>query len=359
MHWAKERSERATYSLGSSGVMVPPESELARLVRGDGAEGGDPFSSGGDFWGDPALKDAIAAAHGVDAECVLVSGGASLANYTALAALAGPGDRVLVERPSYPSLEEIPRFHGAAVNGFARRPDAGWQPSPSEIRELAKQPGDPVKAVVLTRLHNPSGVDVPAGFLDELAELAELFDFHVLFDEVYLEFVAGATPAHRISPRFVTTTSLTKVHGFGGLRVGWIVGAPDVIAPMKELSFYLAVNGASWSQAAALRVLKHRGSALARSREIAARGLSIVEAWMGGRDDVSWTRPDGGLSGFLELERVSDTRRFAANLFERESVAVAEGEFFEMPGWIRISWGIEEDRLHEALARLGRALDDA
>ena len=49
MHWAKERSERATYSLGASGVMVPPDGELARLVRRDGIDEPDPFSSDGNY----------------------------------------------------------------------------------------------------------------------------------------------------------------------------------------------------------------------------------------------------------------------------------------------------------------------
>ncbi len=358
MHWAKQRSERAELSLGASGVHVPPDGELGRLLWEEAADA-DPFSSDGDYWGEPALKEAIAAVHGVEADAVLVSAGTSLANYTALAALAGPGERVLVEAPTYPALAEVPRFQGATVERIARRPENGWQPSLDEIAEAAGAGGEPVRAVVLTRLHNPSGADVPAAFLEGLAELAERFDFRVLWDEVYLDFVDDAVPAHRVSPRFVTTTSLTKVHGFGGLRVGWIVGAPDVLAPMKELSFYLAVNGAAWSQAMAARVLGHRERVLARSRGIAARGFAIVEEWIAGRRDVSWHRPEAGLSGLVKLANVEDTRAFATRLFERESVAVAEGDFFGMPGWIRISWGIGEDDLREALTRLGRALDEA
>lgn len=355
MHWAKQRSERAELSLGASGVHVPRDGELARRVAA--AEIADPFSSDGDAWGEPALKEAIAGVHGVDADSVLVSAGTSLANFTALGTLAGPGDRVLVEAPTYPALTEIPRFQGATVQELPRRPEDGWQPSLDEISELAEGDGE-LRAVVLTRLHNPSGVDLPAAFLEGLAKLAERRGFHVLFDEVYLEFVDGATPAHRVSPRFVSTTSLTKVHGFGGLRVGWIVAAPDVLAPMKELSFYLAVNGAAWSQGAARRVLELREEVLARSRGLATRGLAIVEDWLGSREDVAWVRPDGGLSGFVRLANVTDTAAFATRLFERESVAVAEGEFFGRPGWIRISWGIPEDDLREALARLGRALDE-
>jgi len=211
----------------------------------------------------------------------------------------------------------------------------------------------------LTRLHNPSGVELDPRFLSDLAALAEAHDFAVLFDEVYLDFVPEAVPAHRLSPRFVTTGSLTKAYGFGGLRVGWVVGAPQWLRPMQELSFYLQVNGSYLAQAQGISVLEHRDLILARSRGIAARGRSIVEEWVRGRGDVNWTAPAGGITAMVRLARIRNTAEFAARLRETAGVNVAEGEHFAMPGWVRISFGVDEPKLREGLRRIGLALDDA
>jgi aspartate/methionine/tyrosine aminotransferase len=181
----------------------------------------------------------------------------------------------------------------------------------------------------------------------------------VLWDEVYLDFLEGAPPAHRQSERFVSTGSLTKVYGFGGLRVGWVIGAPDALAPMKELSFYLEVDSSRPSQETGAKVLAERERFRGRAREIAARGRAIVESWVDGRDDVEWIPPAGGISGFLRLPHVLDTVSFAATLREEHGVNVAEGEYFDRPGWIRISWGRSASVVEGALERIGRALDAA
>jgi aspartate/methionine/tyrosine aminotransferase len=353
MHWAKRRVANAPYSLGTSGVSEPPEA--ASLELRAQSERARPFSSPENYYGIPTLRAALVAAYDAHPDGVLVSEGTSLANYTALAVLCGPGDRVLVESPTYPALHEIPRFLGATVERLPRDPAAGWSPSLADIERAAGTPN--LRLVVLTRLHNPTGTELAPEFLERLAALAERHDFHVLLDEVYLDFIEGARPGHHYGPRFVSTGSLTKVYGFGGLRVGWVIGDPTVIDPMRELSFYLAVDGATTSQRIATTVIEARARYLARSREIARVALDTADAWIRARDDVSWVRPVSGLIGLVHLHRVADTRAFAARLFDDEGVAIAEGEFFSRPGWIRIALGADPERVEEAFRRLGRALD--
>jgi len=347
MHWAKTWVGRLPYCLGASGVPAPSTEEFPPAA---------PVCSGANYYGISELREAIAAAYGAGSDSVLVSAGTSLANYTALTVLAGADDRILVEAPTYPILEEIPRYHGARVERLPRRPEEGWQPSLAEIRRRTGR-GDRVAAIVLTRLHNPSGVDLDEAYLAELADLAAERDFLVLLDEVFLDFLPGAVPGHRHSPRFLTTASLTKVYGFGALRVGWILAEPEILRPMKEFSFYLAVDGALHSQATAVRVLENREYFRERARALAEVGRRCVDEWIATREDVSWTPPAGGISGFVRFHGRTETARFAARLREKYEVNIAEGEFFGMPGWARLSFGVPREKLEEALDRIGRALD--
>jgi aspartate/methionine/tyrosine aminotransferase len=351
MHWAKQTVGRVPYCLGASGV---PAVDPDRFPPA-----GAPYAEF-NYYGNESIRAAVAAAQGVSADHVLISDGTSLANYTALTALAGPGDRVLVENPTYPILRQIPGFHGAAVELLERRPEAGWIPDPGDIAAAATRRGaDPLRAVVLTRLHNPSGADLPREFLEELSRLADRHDFHVLIDEVFLDVLPDPVPAHRLSARFISTGSLTKVYGFGGLRCGWIIGNPETIAPMKEFSFYLAVDGAAGSQATGARVLAERAAFRESARRRAAAGRAVVESWIAGRTDVHWVPPVGGINGFIRLDGVRDTTAFARGLFETREVNVAPGEPFGSPGWIRISWGTDPSIVREALSRVGQALDEA
>ncbi|MEZ5064595.1 MAG: aminotransferase class I/II-fold pyridoxal phosphate-dependent enzyme [bacterium] len=353
MHWAKHRSEAARFSLGASGVSSPGPEDFTPV------EPAAPFTSAGDEYGAPALRRALASAHGVSEDHVLLSVGTSLANFNAILALAGPGDRVLVEAPTYPSLADIPRVLGLTTDRLARRPEEGWAPRLEDIEAAAVASGPPLGLVVLTRLHNPSGRDLPAGFLQKLASLADRHGFRVMVDEVYLDFLPDATPAHRVSARFVSTGSLTKAWGFGGLRIGWIVGDPSLLSRAREASYYLAVNDAAWSQDVAAQALAARERLLGRSRRIAADGLAIFREWIDRRDDLEWSAPDGGLVAFVRAKRIADTASFAQRLQRERDVAIAEGELFGMPGWFRVCWGAPEGVVREGLRRLGEALDEA
>lgn len=137
-----------------------------------------------------------------------------------------------------------------------------------------------------------------------------------------------------------------------------MLGDPAILAPVKELSFYLAVDVATGPQATAVRVLAERDRFLRSARDVAERGLAIARAWVESRPDVRWTPPAGGLNAFLELRGVSDTRSFADDLRRRRDVNVAEGEFFGMPGWIRVCCGGPPDALREGLRRIGEAMDE-
>jgi aspartate/methionine/tyrosine aminotransferase len=349
MHWAKQHVGVAPYCLGLSGVPTVPLSEIPDAPA---------VSDDANYYGLRPFREAVARAHGVGPDSVLVAEGTSLANYTALIAMAGPGERILVETPTYPVLAEIPRFHGAKVERLVRRPENGWLPDLDDVRRSAGGSGGRLAAVVLTRLHNPTGTELPGAFLQELAGLAERHDFHVVLDEVYLDFLEDPLPGHRFSRRFVSTGSLTKVYGFGPLRAGWIVGEPETLAPIRELSFYLAVDSPWSSQLAGAKILDSRDALRARARALSARGLRVLDEWVRTRPDVQWTHPDGGIVALVRLEGVEDTAGFAARLFRERGVTVAPGEFFDHPGWVRIGVSGAEETIREALHRLGEALDE-
>lgn len=352
MHWAKREVEPAPFPLGGSGTRAPGRDDAGPVLPP-----GVGFTSFGDEGGLPPLRAAIAQAYHTEESHVLVADGASLANFTALAGLAGAGDRVVVETPTYASLAEVPRFLGAKVLPWKRRPEDDWRPRLDDLHGVLHQ--GPVAAVVLTRLHNPTGANLPPAFLRELAELAETHDFRVLLDEVYLDFLPNAVSGFRHSSRFVSTGSLTKVQGFGGLRVGWILAEPETMRALREVSYLLAVNASAPSQTLGAAVLAENARWVERARRLAAEGRAVFEEWIAGRDDVSWIPPAGGLNAFVRLRDGIDTRAFARRLREEHGVALAAGEMFDFPGWVRICYSAPVDNLREALRRTGAALDAA
>ena len=88
------------------------------------------------------------------------------------------------------------------------------------------------RLIVITNLHNPSGVLIDTETMKQIGEIARRAGARVLVDEVYMETLFEESPrtAFHLGNEFVVTSSLTKAFGLSGLRCGWIFAEPDARA---------------------------------------------------------------------------------------------------------------------------------
>ena len=92
-----------------------------------------------------------------------------MANHLAMAALIEPDDEVLIEEPGYEALISAALYLGAKVRRFSRRFEAGFQLDPREVeRSITPR----TRLIVVTNLHNPTGVRTPDSTLKLIGEIA-------------------------------------------------------------------------------------------------------------------------------------------------------------------------------------------
>ena len=176
MRWAKERPKQR-FNLASSSVSPYKLSWLPITI--DDLEINGPNDDGY-----PLLLEAIAQRYGVPPECVLTTQGASLANHLVCAALLQPGDEVIVEKPTYEALLDLPLLFRAKVKRLLRRFPEGYRVDGDDLRRLLTEK---TKLIFLTNLHNPSGALLSSEELGEIGGLAEKVGAKVAVDEIYLE----------------------------------------------------------------------------------------------------------------------------------------------------------------------------
>jgi aspartate/methionine/tyrosine aminotransferase len=305
--------------------------------------------------GDPELATAIGARYGVPPDHVFATVGTSLANFLVYLAEAR-GAAVAVETPAYEALLRLPEAVGARLATFRRVEDRGWRIDPDELRGAVAAG---TRLLVVTDLHNPSGARLHPDDLALLIEEAERVDAAVLVDEVYLELdLRPRRTAALAHPRVIVTNSLTKAHGLGGLRVGWILATPGRIDRIAGWNDLVCPAHPIASVAVAKGYLPRADAFLSRTLAEIPERLETVDAWVRSRRDVAWHRPDGGITGFLRLPEGLDGDRLAGHAFARHGVRVVPGSFFQSPRHVRISYGLPRARLAQGLAALGRALDD-
>ncbi len=307
--------------------------------------------------GYPPLVEAIAHRYGVGTERVATATGAAGATFLALAALVRPGDTVLVEWPGYDPHAGAARLLGANVRTFSRSSVDGFRLDADVVaRELLTRP----KAVIVSNLHNPSGVYTDPWTLMALAEIADAVGTKVIVDEVYLESVAGqdTTPAAVKSEAFVSVNSLTKSFGLSGLRVGWALADPHTISRMRRVRDVVDGVGAVPSERLGVLAFEQIDRLLARARRILEPNFHLLKRFVETRPELDWVAPaDGAPIGFPRIVGVDNAEPFVEMARRQYGVGMVPGRFFGAPAHFRIAVAGQKRVLEDGLEALGKALD--
>lgn len=350
MRWAKEHAA-ARYNLANSGLLACTEADLAlgpedlRLHPGS--------ISNIDGW--PPLGEAIAGTYGVHPDQVTLAQGTSGANFLALATLVEPGDRVLIEQPTYEPILAILRFLGAEIVRFQRPFAQGFRWDPDELRDLLRRPA---RAVVITDPHNPSGVTAEPADLAALGELAAAAGAWVLADEVYRDVAfAQAPPSHvHLGPHFLATASLTKSYGLSSLRCGWVLSPPDLSRRMLRANDFMGASGPLPAESLAVAAFRQLPRLTERARALLTPNREQIRRFLADHaDHLEAVIPEHSMMVFPRLRREADSQALYDRLRVRET-SIVPGRFFDSPDHFRLGFAVRPEDVEEGLARLSEAL---
>jgi aspartate/methionine/tyrosine aminotransferase len=349
MAWAKLHP-RPKWNLAGSNLLACSVDDLpgareALEIAGDNDEGYLP------------LAEAIAGRYGVSPAMVATAPGASGANFLAFAALLEAGDEALVECPGYDPLMGAALLLGARITRFQRRFEEGYRLDPDAVRR-ALTPR--TRLVVVTDLHNPSGVRASEADLEEIGRAAERVGARVLVDEVYLDAAAGnhRGPAGARSPAFVTTCSLTKSYGLAGLRCGWVIAEPAVAERVRRARDVVDGSGSFPAERLSVLAFQHLDRLAARALTMLETNRTLTLDFLASRPEIEFVPPDGGTVVFPRLKGVTDASAFVDRLARDYDTGIVPGSFFQAPAHVRIGFGGRPEVLEEGLSRIGRALDE-
>jgi hypothetical protein len=348
LRWAIRNYGTVEFDLATSGMTNVAVAELSPLPALDDTRAG------------PELRARIASHHGVPVNEVLPALGTTHALWCAYTALLSPGDELLLERPTYEPMYRIAEGVGARVRYFERPATERFALDPARVEAEIT---DRTRLVVVTNLHNPSGVRTPDAVLARVAEIAAKRGASLLVDEVYAPFDTMADgegrwngSARKLAPNVVVTSSLTKVYGLGNYRLGWMIAPPDVVIRGEEAVLSnLGHAPAAWS-AVGVAAFDRLPQLATRARRLLEGKRAIVEAWVARQPHLTWSAPAEGLFGFALDGRGLDLRPAIERGIREQSVLAAPGSFFGLPNGVRISWSIAREKLEAGLERLSRVL---
>jgi aspartate/methionine/tyrosine aminotransferase len=345
LSWAQRLYGSIEYDLASSGLSQVPGSYL--LLAPDALS---------DFGAFDRFREKLAARYGVTKGEVAFALGTSGALHLAYSSLFERGDEILVEDPAYEPVVRVAEAAGLDVRRFVRRREDAYAPSLDVIEESLTPR---TRGVVLTDLHNPTGVALDHGAVAKLAARLAKTDALLVIDEVYAEACAPKRTARTLGENVVTLSSLTKCFGVGWARAGFMLAPPAYVKRAETVTMYIA-GGLPPSLGAIGCAAMDRIEDLTARREELQRGKrALVDAWLakhGAR--LSWVPPHpGSLFGFVHDARGEDLRPWLEEGAAKHGVLAAAGSFFGVPAAFRLGMSAPIDKLTEGLRRLEIVLD--
>jgi len=242
------------------------------------------------------------------------------------------------------------------VKRFTRRFENRFRIVNDELESLATPQ---TRLIVLTNLHNPSGVLIDEAEIKQIGEIARNVGARVLVDEVYMETLFEASPrtAFHLGNEFVVTSSLTKAFGLSGLRCGWIFAEPELAKRMWLLNDLFASTPVHSGERLSVVAMQQLGEIGARAKDLLDRNRKLLNEFLDTREELEVVRPEFGTVMFPRV-RSGDAEELCRVLREKYETSVVPGRFFEMPAHFRVGIAGETAVLEAGLERLGNALDE-
>ena len=311
------------------------------------------------------VADKLRGENGIDADPddIIVTVGVKEGIALATQACLDPGDEVLLLTPGWVTYDALVRLAGAVPVSVPLRKESAQMVA---VADLAERITPRTRAILLNTPHNPTGRVLGEAELDAIVETARHHDLLVLADET-LEYLVYTNARHRsiaslpgMAERTLTFNGFSKAFSMAGWRVGYVHGAPTLVANMLKVHQHLVTCANVVAQKAATAALGapeggRTGirTGLADRRVLVARALDAIPG-------IRCPVPDAGLFCFPDIGGTGmDDCEFADFCLDEAQVAVLPGSAFGAGGedHVRIAFGRRStDELSQGMERIREAL---
>ncbi|MEV0065567.1 MULTISPECIES: PLP-dependent aminotransferase family protein [unclassified Amycolatopsis] len=295
---------------------------------------------------------------------VMLTAGAYSAFVLCLRMLAGPGDRVLVEQPTYPNAIDAVRAAHALPVPVALDPVRGWDLTGIEA---ALRQASPRFGYLVVDFQNPTGLRLDAAGRERLGGLLARSRTPVVVDESLVELDYEGDPLDAPPPLAAFAGDLALTVGsaaksqWGGLRLGWIRASAELLDRLLSSRFAVDLGAPVFEQLVLASLLEPEGYAALAQRRVDFRLQrdSLIDAVHAYCPEWTFEVPAGGLSLWCRLPEPMSTRLAvsAANHGVQLAPASRFGVHGGLERWLRLPFGLPPDQLLEAVRRLSLAVE--
>jgi len=353
--WLLQNAPHATFNLAFSNINGVTAKELETLTHYSFP---DNFDFGANIqYGADELKRTLCWIYNCKPDNIVTTTGASEANFLVFSSHLNQEDEFIVEQPGYQPMWLTPEMLGARRINWPRRFENKFS---VDLETLDNLITEKTKLIVLTNLHNPSGIFTDKKAIKAIVKIAEDHDVRVLVDEIFLDGSFISQPSSFGIPNVIVTSSTTKIYGLGGFHTGWIIAPREIAMKCQKLKAHSTGAASHTSEIMTAFILREsRGYLIKRFQKRAKTNFELLKRWISHHKEFfEWIEPDGGIVCFPKYTMDLPSVDLCKHLFDTEKLLVNPGLYFNQEGFIRLSYGCDELSLQDALDALERGLQN-
>ncbi|HTF56140.1 MAG TPA: aminotransferase class I/II-fold pyridoxal phosphate-dependent enzyme [Planctomycetota bacterium] len=273
-------------------------------------------------------------------------------------ALTNPGDVVLVPEPGYPPYRSGTIFAMCEPFVMPLRKSNGFLP---DLDAIPKDVAARAKILYVNYPNNPTGATATRDFYKKCVEFAQKHGTIVISDEAYAElYYEEAPPSFLETPGAkevgVAVHSMTKTFSMAGWRIAWVAGNSSIVETLRSLKANCDSGQFMALQKAVATVLDRGEADMKGIREMYRRRRDL---FVGGLRGLGWEVPSPRAAFYVWFdvpEKGLGSMAFADRVLDRTGVIMLPGIGFGAlaEGFMRVALTVTEDRLREAVGRLGK-----
>ncbi|MCD4654563.1 pyridoxal phosphate-dependent aminotransferase [bacterium] len=303
-------------------------------------------------------------------EEIVVSTGAKMSLFLAMAAVLNPGDEVIIPAPYWVSYPEQVLLAGAKPLIVQTKESNSFLLTPEQL-EKAITPS--TRAIIINNPSNPTGAAYEVDQLCAILEIAHDKNLLIIADEIYskityqgFDFVRSVAAMPSIKDHTLLIDGASKAYSMTGWRIGYTAGPGNLISGMKRIQGHMTSNAVSISQRAAVAAFSGDQTFLAeRVEEFQSRRDYLLDAFSE-ISGVSVTIPKGAFYLFPNISTLfgksyngkpmTSSLAICDYLLESAHVALVPGEGFGAPDNVRLSFATSIENIKEGMNRIMDAL---
>ena len=316
--------------------------------------------------GIPELRKAIARKlaedNGIDADpaTIIVTPGGKAAIFSAILALTGSGDDVVMFDPGWVSYEPIATMAGAGTIHVPLRVADNYRITREAIdAELTPR----ARVLILNSPNNPTGRVLTRDELTAVAEVAQERDLIVIADEIYEKIIYDGNEHISIATlpgmaeRTLTVNGLSKAYAMTGWRLGYLPGPAPIIKQIEKVHSHSATCATSFAQYGAVAAFEGPQDFIDMMVEAWDRRRHVLVAGLNAIPGFHCPMPEGAFYVFPDVSGTGlSGAEVAQRLIDEALVGVTPGGAFGAvcENHLRMSFATSDAAIEQSLERMAR-----